>query len=90
MAELDSPAFDARADERHRELELGVDVALDDLRGDGRGLNAQLLANVSLDARRQVRARADCAGNLADGHDIADGFESAEGAGEFVVHQREF
>ena len=71
VAELHRPTLDARADERQRELEFGVDVALHDLRGDGRGAQAELLANVSLDARREVRARADGAGDFADRHGVA-------------------
>ncbi len=51
-------------------LEFGVDVALHDLRGDGRGAQAEFLANVSLDARREMRARADGAGDFADGRRV--------------------
>ncbi len=81
VAELHRPTLDARADEGHGELKFGVDVALHDLRGDGRGAEAQLLADVSLDAWRQVRARADCAGDFADGHDIADAIRGGAARG---------
>ena len=54
MTELHRPAFDARADERQRELKFRVDVALHDLRGDGRGTDAQFLADKRLDRKSVV------------------------------------
>jgi len=51
VPELHRPTFDARADERHRELKFRVDVALHDLRGDGRRAQAEFIADVSLHAR---------------------------------------
>ena len=51
MAEFNGPTFDAGADERQRVHELGVNVALDDLGGDGRGAQAQLSADITLDFR---------------------------------------
>jgi hypothetical protein len=66
MAELDGPSLDARANERQRELKFRMDVALDDLSGDGRGLEAELFADEILDVGRQVRAGADGAGQFAD------------------------
>ena len=67
MAELRRPTFDARADERECADELGVDVALDDLRGDRRRTQAELLANERFDLRREMRAGADRAGKFSDG-----------------------
>ena len=37
-----------------------------------------------------MRARADRAGNLADGDDFADMFQTSKRAGKFIVHQRHF
>ena len=70
-------------------MKFGVDVALDNLRGDGRGAQAEFFADESLDARREMRAGADRAGEFADGGDFAGAFEAFERAAKFVVHQRE-
>src|SRR5690606_26032734 len=51
VAKLHRPTFNTRADERHRGLKFGMNVALHHLRGDGRGLDAKFLANVSFNAR---------------------------------------
>ena len=51
VPEFDCPTLDARSDKRKRGLEFGVNVALNNLRGDGRGTQTEFLANVSLDAR---------------------------------------
>ena len=66
-----------------------MDVALDNLRGNGRGPQAEFLADGGLDARRQVRAGADCAGEFADGGDFAGAFEAFERAAKFIVHERQ-
>ena len=89
VAELNRPTFDARADEGQRGLKFGMDVALDDLGGNRRGSQAELLAHGGLDFRRQVGAGADGAGELADGGDFARAFEAFERAAKFVVHERE-
>ena len=70
--------------------ELGVKVALHHLRGDGRGHKAELFADKIFHGRRQVRIRADRAGEFADGDHFAGAFEAFERAGKFVVHQRHF
>ena len=72
---------------RQRGHELGVDVALDNLRGNGRRTETQLFADISLDARREMRAGADRAGKFADGGGFADAFEAFQRAAKFVVHQ---
>jgi hypothetical protein len=51
VAEFDGPSLDARADEGECGLEFRVEVALDDLRGDGGGTQAKFPADISLDAR---------------------------------------
>src|SRR5208282_1607666 len=90
VAEFNRPAFDARADERQRGHELGVDVALDDLRGDGCGTQAEFPAHGQLDPWRKVRAGADRAAEFADGDDFANHHQSAQGARKLIMHQREF
>ena len=90
MAELHRPAFHARADQRERVHEFRVQVALHDLRGDGRGHKAEFFADKIFHARRQMRVRADRAGKFADGDNLAGAFEAFERAGKFIVHQRHF
>src|SRR5665647_444109 len=51
MAELDGPTFDARADEGECGLEFSVEVALDNLRGYWRGLEAELFAHGQFNSR---------------------------------------
>jgi hypothetical protein len=51
VAELDRPTLHARADEGERAHELGVDVALNNLRGDGRGLQPEFFADKFFHAR---------------------------------------
>ena len=89
MAELDRPAFDARADEGQRGLKFGMDVALDNLGGDGRRFQAELFADRRLDRRGQVGAGADGAGQFAHGHPLARGHQAFEGPVKFIVHERE-
>ena len=70
--------------------EFRVKVALDDLRGDGCGHQAELFADEIFHDRRQVCVRADRAGKFADGDNLAGAFETFERAGKLVVHQRHF
>ena len=88
MTELHRPAFNARADQRERVHEFGVEVALHDLRGDGRRAQAEFFADEFFDDRRQMRVRADRAGKFADGDHFAGAFEAFQRAGKFIVHQR--
>src|SRR5206468_5963166 len=86
VAELGGPPLHARPDERQRAEELGVDVALDDLRGDGRRPQTQLAADLRLDARSQVCAGADGAGEFAYGRGLFGAFEPAQSPAELIVH----
>jgi len=88
MAEFNRPTLNASADERQRGLEFGMDVALDNLCGDGRGLQAELFADEVLNIGRQMRVGADGAGKFADGGDFAGAVEAFERAAKFVVHER--
>ena len=67
---------------------MGMPVALDNLRGDRRGLEAELFADVFLDARIKMRVRADGAGELAHRDLLARLDQSLFGPAKFVVHQR--
>ena len=69
--------------------ELRVPIALNDLRGKRRRLQAELLADRSLDRRIEVRVRADRAAQLADAHARRRLLEPFQGAAEFVIHQRQ-
>src|ERR1035437_5486198 len=86
MAELDGPTFDARADEGECGLEFSVEVALDNLRGNGRGLEAELFADKIFHTRRQVRVSSDGTGKFADGNNFAGAFKTFERPTKFVVH----
>ena len=66
-----------------------VDVALDNLRGDGRRPQSQFLAHIFLDPRRQMRAGAHRPGNFPDARHGARPFEPFQGAAKFIVHQRQ-
>ena len=55
------------AGDRQRREQLGVAIALNDLRRDRRRLEAERPADVGFDRRRQMRERADGARQLADG-----------------------
>ena len=57
-------------------LKFGVDVALDDLRGNGRGLQTEFFADEILDIGRKMCVGADGAGQLADGGNLAGAFET--------------
>ena len=54
----------------------------------GAGFKPKLIADKLLDTRRQMRAGADGAGKFADSDHFADGFQPAQGAGEFIMHER--
>src|ERR1035437_9076963 len=90
MAEFDGPTLDARADEGECGLEFSVEVALHDLRGDGRGTQAELFADKIFHTRRQVRASSDGTGKFADGNNFAGAFKTFERPTKFVVHQSHF
>ena len=68
-ADLERELLERRGGDRQRRQQLGVAIALDDLRGDRRRLQAEAPADVGLDRRRQVREGADRARELADADD---------------------
>ena len=67
VADLDRELLDGGAEQRQRVEELGVAIALHDLRGDGLGAQAERGERLLLDRRREVGVGADGAGDLADG-----------------------
>ena len=71
-------------------MKFRVNVALDNLRGNRRGLQSEFFADKFLNARRKMRACADCAGKFSDGDNFAGAFQAFERAAKFVVHQRHF
>src|SRR5450432_2337766 len=66
MAQLRRPAIDARGDERERGAKFRVAIALDDLGGKDRRLQSEFFANMTLDARIEMRMSADGAAEFAD------------------------
>ena len=90
MAKLLRPAFDAAADEGQRGDEFRVAVALQDLRGNGGGAQAQLAANGGFDFGIEIGVRADRAGNFAHADGLARRAQARRRAPEFIIHQRHF
>ncbi len=71
VADLDGEALDRPGDDGHGREELRVPVARHDLRGERFRHQAESLADVGLDLRRQVRERPDRARQLAEAHAVA-------------------
>ena len=68
-ADLERELLERRGRDGQRRHQLGVPVALNDLRRDGRRLETERPAGVGLDGRWQMRERADRSRQLADGDD---------------------
>ena len=88
-ADLGRELLEARRDERERRHHLGVAVALEDLRGDGRRQQPELRADRLLDLGRQVRERPHGARELAVGDRGPGAVEPRELALQLRVPQRE-
>jgi hypothetical protein len=71
VADLQGELVERRGDDCRRRQIFRVDVALNDLRRDGRGPEAETLTNFLFDHRVEVRERADRAAYLADGDGLA-------------------
>ena len=65
-ANLERELLERRGRDRQRRQQLGVPIALNDLRRDRRRLEPETPADIGFDRRRQVRERADRARQLAD------------------------
>ena len=89
VTKLRRPAIDARRDQRQRRAKLRVAIALDDLRGDVRGLQSELLTNRAFDRRIQMRMRADRAAEFSDADPFLGLRQSFLRPPEFVEHQGE-
>ena len=87
VAELDGPVLEARGHQGQAVHEFGMDVALDDLGGDGSGLESKALADMGLDRGRQVGVGADRAAELAQGDDRTQVLVPGQGPRELLVHQ---
>ena len=68
VADLERELLERGGDERERGEQLGMPVALDDLRRDRLGLEPEPLAREALELRVGRRVGADRAGELADAH----------------------
>ena len=90
VAELHGPVLEARGHESQPVHELGMDVALDDLRGDGRGLESEALANMGFNRGRQVGVCSYGAAEFADGDDAPEVLEAGQRPRELLVHQGQF
>ena len=82
VADLDGDLVERAADNRQRGDVGGVAVALDDLRGDGRGLEAEPRADAFFVLGLEMAEGADRAGELAHAHVFGGGIE----AGEVALH----
>ena len=79
VTELHGPVLEARGDERQAVHELGMDVALDDLRGDGCRPQVQTLAYMGFHRGRQVGMGTDGAAEFANGNNRVEMLEASEG-----------
>jgi hypothetical protein len=89
VAEFDGPTLDARANEGKCGLKFGMDVALDNLGGNRRRLQAEPFADCGFNRRGQVGAGANGTGQLAHGHPLARGHQTFECPVKFIVHERQ-
>ncbi len=62
-------------------------VALHDLGGKGGGCESESGADLFLDARIEVGARADCAAQFSHGNPLAHFDQTLAHAAEFVIHE---
>ena len=76
VADFEGDFFERGGDERENADILRVTIALNDLRGNGRDVKAELLADFLFDFRAEVRGVADGAGDFAELH-VAGGFAEA-------------
>ena len=88
-ADLEGELFERGRRDRQRGQQLGVTVALDDLRRHRRRLQAETLADPRLDRRIEVREHADRAGDLADADHLACPQHAVEIALQLGVPERQ-
>ncbi len=88
-ANLQRKFLERRRRDGERRQQLGVPIALDDLRRDRRGLEPEPLAHGLLDGRIEMRKRADGAGNLADTDDLAGPPNAFQVPAELGVPERQ-
>ena len=79
VADLERERVERRGDDRERGEQLGVAVALEDLRRGRRGLEPEPLAGDPLQLGIGGRVRADGAGELADAHPVERARDAARG-----------
>jgi hypothetical protein len=90
MAELGGPPLNAGPNQRQGPDEFGVQIPLHHLRCHGRRTQAQAFADPRFHCRRNMRARPDRTGEFPHRDCFARAFQAAQGAAEFIVHQRHF
>lgn len=90
MANFEGDAFERCGDDGERGDEVGVAVAFDDLRRDGRDGEAEALADFGFGLGPQMRAGADGSGDLADGDFFCGGFEAGDVTAIFVIPVGDF
>jgi hypothetical protein len=89
VSDLEGELLDRGGADGERRQVLGVHVALDDLRGDGRGLESEARADPLLHLRVEVRERADRAADLADRDGLPRPLQPQAVAPRLVVPERE-
>ena len=80
MAKLYGPVLEAGGHQGQPVHELGVDVSLDDLRGNAHWQQVQTRAHMGLHRRRQMGMGTDGAAELAYGNNGAEMLEAREGS----------
>src|SRR5207237_3960432 len=90
VAEFGCPTLDAGGDEGECTDEFRVEVALDDLSGNGRGTQPQFPADKGLNLWGKMRAGANRAGKFADGNGLLGSLKPLQGAAKLVIHQGHF
>ena len=87
VAELGGPAVDRTRCQCEHSHELGMPVALHDLRGQRGRFQPELVADLFFDTRIEMRAGSDGAAQLAHRHARAHLHQAFAQAAEFVIHE---
>ena len=88
-ANLERELLERRGGDGQRRQQLGVTIALDDLRRDRRRLQTKPLAHRLLDRRIEMRKRADRAGDFADADRLASAAHALDIAAKLGVPERQ-
>jgi adenylosuccinate lyase len=88
-ADFERGFLERRSADGERRQQFGVAIALNDLRGDRRRLQAKRATHVRFDGRRQVRKCADRSGQLADGNHLARALDTRNIARQLRIPERQ-